>query len=444
MGTYFLWFVIISICLFSLSRPWVGVMSYYFLALLGPQYIWWWIFDGIRVSMIVAVFTFIGIISSIVNGKYKYSFVINKNNFFVLTLWIAIVVSYFFGPYVDGNNISHLSPRFVFNTTNTICLFYLFSAIEINTLKKIKVLSALICLAIVILTYWSNFQYFTENWGQFHLGRLEGPSSIDGSSIYRDSNNFSMFFVSCLPFLYYFSWELKSIWFRSLLWLIILFALHAIFLTGSRGGLLGIGVVFLSILLFSNRKFLIFILLLFLLLFYQFQAGDVMKERSAQITNIDGEKSAGDRLNAWRGGVLMVIDNPLVGVGVGSFETAISDYIESRNMVAHNTLLQFTAESGLVAGFSYLFIMVLFFKNSIKIFYLCRRESSDAELKQIDIFNKASASSFLGFVACSMFLSLNTFEFVFVLLLFNNSLSQIVDEKVKSGGCNIDNGLVST
>ncbi len=55
-------------------------------------------------------------------------------------------------------------------------------------------------------------------------------------------------------------------------------------------------------------------------------------------------------LTAWEGGLRMVMSHPLTGVGLSSFITALPDYIESRHMVAHNTLVQFAAESGVGAG----------------------------------------------------------------------------------------------
>ena len=91
-------------------------------------------------------------------------------------------------------------------------------------------------------------------------------------------------------------------------------------------------------------------------------------------------------------------------------------------MVAHNTLIQFAAESGVLAGLSYLLIVILFFRNSFKIRKYCKNNPENEKIQKIMIYNDLTTSSFAGFVVCSIFLSMNTCELFFVLLLFNNSL----------------------
>ena len=53
-------------------------------------------------------------------------------------------------------------------------------------------------------------------------------------------------------------------------------------------------------------------------------------------------------------------------------------------------------------------------------------------MKQIEIYNNAITASFSGLIVCSLFLSLNTYETFFVLLLFNNALYQIYLRRVES------------
>jgi hypothetical protein len=344
-------------------------------------------------------------------------------------LWFCITCSYYFGPYVSHFSSGGLGPVQVFSITNTFFLFYFFAVLEMNETRKLRYLVIVFAASTAYLVYWANDQYLSQNWMQFEFGRLLGPASVDGGSIYRDSNVFAMLFVTGLPFIYYLGWELKNKWLRWLLWAIIPLGWHAVFLTGSRGGLVGIAVIVTLVLILSNRKILTLPLLLFFLVFYQWQAGDVMHQRSDQIIDIEGEDSAEDRLTAWRGGFEMVLSHPVTGVGVGSFITALPSFIESRHMVAHNTFVQFAAESGVGAGLAYLSVVWLFFFNSKKIRYWCLHSSEDEENNQIALYNNASTASFAGLIVCSLFLSLNVYEIFFVLLLFNNALYQICSKK---------------
>lgn len=425
MGKLLLAIIIFATVATALVRPWVGITSYYLLSILGPQYIWWWNFEGLRVSFMVAIFTFAGVAFQVLKKNYDFSFLLNRQNFWLALLWFCVALSYFFGPYVDSFNSSGLNPKQLLSLTNTIFLFYFCASLEMNELRKLRYLMIIFVASTIYLAYWANNQYFTQNWNQFNMGRLMGPSSVDGGSVYNDENTFAMLFVTGVPFIYSLGLELQRKWLRYLLWSIIPLAWHAIFLTGSRGGLLGLGVTVLLTVLLSGRKFLALPLIVLFIVFYQWQAGDVMKQRSDTIVDYEGESSAESRIIAWKGGLGMMTAHPFVGVGLGSFVTALPRFIESKPRVAHNTFIQFTAESGLGAGVAYLAIVTIFFLNSCKISARSRENENSQNIILIERYNNASSISFAGLIVCSMFLSLNNYEIFFFLLIFNNALLQI-------------------
>jgi len=179
----------------------------------------------------------------------------------------------------------------------------------------------------------------------------------------------------------------------------------------------------------SKKKMMLVPVLLFFIVFYQWQSGDIMSNRSQTIVNYSGEGSAEDRLGAWAGGIKMIIDLPFTGVGLGSFVTALPTYYESRPMVAHNTFIQFAAESGIGAGIAYIMAIGLFYIHSKKIRHWCHNFPKDEEVKKLALYNNANTASFTGLIVCSLFLSLNIYEIFFYLLLINNSLFQICKKK---------------
>ena len=119
----------------------------------------------------------------------------------------------------------------------------------------------------------------------------------------------------------------------------------------------------------------------------------------------------------------MIKDHPLSGVGLGSFVTALPSYIDSKPREAHNTFIQFAAESGVGAGLCYLAIIGTFLKNSRYIYRTFKQQPSDDSFYQL--LNAASSISFLGLVVCSLFLSLNRYEIFFYLVIINNSLMTV-------------------
>lgn len=433
MGDIFFYIILFGVTLATFVQPWIGVVSYYLLSILGPQYIWWWVFGDIRASFIIGMTTIISIfIHFFSSNTYDLGFIWNKKNVIIGIMWIHLILSYFLGPYADGfsYSFSGLSPEQLFSITNTIFVIYFFSSLEINSLFKLKYLFLMFSACVIYLIYWANLQYFTQNWYQFNWGRLMGPISLTGGSIYKDENTFAMLFVTGLPFVYYLSLEFKSRAFRYILWSVIPFGFHAVFLTGSRGGLLGLCVSLVCIVLLSSRRALLVPLILLFMVFFQWQGGAVMLQRSTQIVNIEGERSAGDRLTAWQGGIRMIVDNPVSGVGLGSFVTALPDYIESRHMVAHNTFIQFSAESGIGCGLAYVLIIALFVKHSLFVRDMCKSETFCSSLKnKILNYNNAVFVSFVGLITCSLFLSLNTYEVFYFLVLMNNSLFVLIKRK---------------
>lgn len=374
--------------------------------------------------MVIAIGTLVGVIVQLSKKNYDFKFLLNKQNTWLAILWFSVVNSYYFGPFVDQFNSEGLQPVQLFSITNIIFIFYFFAVLEMNNPDKLRYLGLIFAASTIYMIFWANNQYFSQNWSQFNSGRLMGPSSIDGSSIYRDENAFGLLFVTGMPFIYYLSFELKHNWQKFLLWAVIPFGWHAIFLTGSRGALLGIAVVMTFVLLLAKRKFYVIPLIVLFLFFYQFQAGDTMKSRSETIVDFEGESSAEQRIVAWKGGLKMVLSHPFTGVGLGSFITALPHYIESKPRVAHNTFVQFAAESGVIAGIAYIVTILLFIRNFRWMRAWCRLNLGFPDVERIQLYNQASAVSFAGLVVCSMFLSLTTYEIFFVLLLFNNGLLQ--------------------
>lgn len=425
MGTLFLTLIVVFTGAVTIVRPWVGVTAYYFLAVFGPQYIWWFPFEGNRVSVVVALSTFIGTLLGVFNNNFDFKYLINKFNFIILTLWFFISVSYWFGPYVSTISSGGLSVEQIFSYTNKMLLFYFVATLVVNDLKKIRYLIIIFVVTTIFMIYWANQQYFMQNWAQFNFGRLMGPFNPLGGNLYKDENVFAMLFVTGLPFVYFAGLESNHKLFRYFLLSHIPLGLHAIFLTGSRGGLLGFLIITIISILFGKRKFLAIPFLILLLGFYYWQAGEVMTQRSGQITDYRDENSATDRLIAWKGGALMVMSHPLTGVGLGSFVTALPKFIDHRPMVAHNTFIQFSAESGIGAGLCYLFIIYTFFKNFFNVQVWCRENKDHVDLTKISFYNSASVASFSGLVVCSIFLSLSLYEVFFLLLIINNSLVNI-------------------
>lgn len=425
MGKSLFLIIVLFTAGYAVFRPWVGSVAYYLYAILGPQYIWWWNFEGLRVSFLIALATFIGFILSSHSKSICFKGLFTPLNFWMFVLWSCVIVSYYFGADSSLYSGTTMHPKQIFWISNNIFLFYFLSCILISDAKSLRFLSFVILFTVLFMTWWANENYLLGNWSQFEQGRLMGPYSIYGDTLYKDQNNFASLFVAGLPFIFYMAFLLQSRWQRMLLWLFIPLSLHALFLTGSRGGLLSLAVVVVAGSV-KNKKLGTGLLLMVVLVgFFSWQGGSIMKSRSQTLSSFEQESSAQGRLTAWKGGIKMVQAHPLTGVGLGIYRDALPEYIESNARVAHNTMIQFAAESGLMAGVAYGMVVCLFFSNSIKVERWCRQNPSHPSKNFIHRLTQSSQLSFLGYVICSMFLSLNIFEIFYYLVLINTATLNI-------------------
>jgi putative inorganic carbon (HCO3(-)) transporter len=108
------------------------------------------------------------------------------------------------------------------------------------------------------------------------------------------------------------------------------------------------------------------------------------------------EPSAKNRLIAWEGGVGMIKDHPLVGVGYGLFSTTVPFYAPIYQIDAHNTYLIIAAELGLPALILFLLILTIIFKNCWYVY--CR-----AKDKFIKSFALGFMAGIVGLLVCNMF-----------------------------------------
>jgi len=420
MGKIAVFLLLIINGFYSLANPWFGITIGYLFNILGPQYIWWWNFQGLRAFYLIAVPTVIGFCISSVCGAIDFDIIKNKRVFFASLYFIWVFLSYFWGPYVDVINKWRFFDSYqLLIGMIKIFVFFFIGLCCICDENKMRIFALILPVAALYLIYWANMQYFS---GKFFF-RLKGPVDLRGLGLYADENNFAMFFVVSIPFLFYLGWFFKQWYLRWGLWLAIPFAWHAIFLTASRGGLLGAAFVSLFAGLRCPKKIIGVMLVPTFIFAYIWQGGEILKSRAKTIERFEEESSARTRLEAWDAGFHMMLAHPFTGVGIGSFGQAFPYFSNKHPRVAHNTFIQIAAESGIPAGLFYM----LFMFNCIWTLF-----------KNRDRFGKESFGYYLsdatlvslgGFLVCALFLTLTGFEIQFYLVILANTLSYLAINK---------------
>jgi O-antigen ligase len=154
--------------------------------------------------------------------------------------------------------------------------------------------------------------------------------------------------------------------------------LITILLTGSRGGLLGISAVWLTLLLQSlftrNWRILILcgvgiVMFVFIALFSP--ALEDFRERARSGLNYQQDVTAQTRLRLWEVGWEMAKDNPLVGVGLRNFALLQSSYgYKGERKRPHNTYIQLVCELGFPGLIAYVVMLLL---SLVSLWQIARR-----------------------------------------------------------------------
>jgi len=283
----------------------------------------------------------------------------------------------------------------------------------ITSIKRQHILMV-VCLIAALLMVHNGYvqQSALEGYGwalnTHSVGYIDlGERRITYLGFFNDPNDLGMFLVMCIPFAIYF--YNKGAFLLKLTMLTMLFALaYGLYLTGSRGSMLGAAgllAVYILVVNAGPRLFIVSVLI------SPIAATVVVSLQS----NIDS--SANGRLEAWYAGIQMLLSNPIFGVGKGQF-------FDHHGLVAHNSYIHIAGELG-VPGYSlwggallftvltgYLFIKVSKSDN------VPTKEQleTDKVAKDFDnerLLNKTLFFSLIGFMITGFFISR-----MYALLLF--------------------------
>jgi putative inorganic carbon (hco3(-)) transporter len=252
---------------------------------------------------------------------------------------------------------------------------------------------AVLCLAMIFASLVTsigtiNWYYAGENLVEGFRARWVG--------VYADPNRMAMSIGIIVPMAAAFALRRESPWaVRGLCAAAVVLAIIAIVFSHSRGGFIGlaaalavwtlrekrlsqtvaVGLVAIGMLIFAPKSFW---------------------HRTETVGHFEVDASAIGRINAWHVTSEINIDKPMLGVGVGAFQTAWPQYAPPgarRSYAAHNVFLQVIAELGLV-GIALFLVFVGAGTGGVF-------EASSNP--QVGWLSRAVAASLVGYLVCSLF-----------------------------------------
>jgi putative inorganic carbon (HCO3(-)) transporter len=406
--------IFISVALVSVFSPWIGLVVAYFIAIFSPQAVWFWIFSDLRPFFIVVLPVVAGLLVEILRSSRSMVGLKNGAVFWIVILGLSCVLSRIFAPFAVSFGLnSVVDSNYIMETQLKIILIFGVTVILINKPMQITYLSSVIIVTGLYFVFWSNNQYLFGA----RVSRMPGPSLPDGSGAYADENMFAALFVAAMPFLWYYGWMFRTMYARALLWIAIPFLWHSIFLTGSRGGVLGLAAG-TAVILFRSKKPVLYSLITIpvLLAALVLQGGEAMLNRVATISDYQGDRSATGRIEAWVVAWEMLMAYPFTGVGPGAFTRAFSDFNPGRPIQAHNTVLQLGAEYGVLGLIAILGLIWCCFRMSFRSASLLSGESWPRTHRELYFANESLLAGLSGLIVCSVFLTFQVFELFYMLL----------------------------
>jgi O-antigen ligase len=226
-----------------------------------------------------------------------------------------------------------------------------------NQRKILTVLMVLVVLFISVRSYRS----YTAGASFIEDSRAGGPFWVVGLG----SNHFGAFIVYCSAvFLGLFFLD-KNRWRRMLFLGTVLFSLHPLFFSYSRGAYVGalVALVFFGL---AQKRSLI-ILVFVIVVAWQTVLPPSVVDRIAMTTvkTEEGqiERSAAVRLGLWDHAWNLFMKNPMIGVGYGGFEFSAPEGELHRWTDTHSYYLKMLSEQGIVGFGLFLIVLVVAFRS---------------------------------------------------------------------------------
>ena len=257
---------------------------------------------------------------------------------------------------------------------------------------------------------------------------MHGPGKPGAT--YYDENDFAMVIVLGVPFMWYFMREARNpIVKLGLLGLLPLSA-HAVMVTFSRGGFLGLAASMLVVAFREKNRALGGAMIAGGVVFFLLFAGADYRNRIHSINTYEEDRSATGRLESWGAGMKMATKNPFFGVGLKRYMNAFPYYSNFQPRVAHNSWVQLGAECGLVAVACYAALIVLTIQALRRVeSRLVKLTGESARLSEC--LARILGAAIVGYLVCGFFLSMEDFEGFYILVAMAQVLDRITEARIQ-------------
>lgn len=233
-----------------------------------------------------------------------------------------------------------------------VILLYVLIVNLVDSPRRMVVMQVFVGLLCAVLGYYALYAKFT------------GISVVEGTragavGLIEDPNDLAFTLLMATPFLLYAMTQVRG-WARRALFVLLFGCVAGIISTQSRGGILGLGAGMYLVVRHRLKSRLVTGLVLGAVVGGLFLAAGVGSRQGLEEDGLD--QSADGRLNAWRAGIRMFRQHPVLGVGFERFPDNFFDYTDDpgdRVIAAHNSWVKAIAETGLAGFIPFMALVIL-------------------------------------------------------------------------------------
>ena len=398
----------------TLRKPFIGVLTWTWLALMNPHMLCWTFAVGQPFAQIVALTT-LGML------------LVSKETKRIPWVPVSKLLAVWWG-WMLITTLFALNQAGAWQQWDKVWKIQLFVFVTMMTLTSKERINALVVVMMVSLgMYGVKGGIFTiTTGGGYHV---MGPAT----TFIAGNNEIGLALIMTIPLMRYIQLNADRKWIKNGMGLSIALTVVAILGTQSRGAFLGL-IAMVSYLLMKSRKKATLILLLALLLPSAFLfMPDTWHGRMGTIETYEEDRSAMGRINAWKTAWNVAVDRPLLGGGFEMFRPWVFNrYSPDPTLFkdSHSIYFEVLGEHGFAGLSLFLFLGYLGLRTARKI---VRETKDEPRLFWMRDLASMLHVSLIGYAVSGAFLGLAYFDFYYTLLATLVGL-QVLLEKYKAEG----------
>ena len=397
-----------------LVKPHIGVLVFSWISYMNPHRFSWGFAYDFRFALLVGVTTILAWLISREPKRLPWNAVTLL--LIVLSLWVSVTT------------LSALYPEPAYAKWDKTIKILLFNGfLTLGIMRNEQRLNALIWVIV------ASIGFFGVKGGLFTIfgGGIERVQGADASFI-SDNNSLGLALLVTIPLMRYLQLKAAQWWLKGGLLVVMFLSIIAVLGTHSRGSLVGLAILALSLFVKSRRRFFLGITLCVTVVAGVAIMPESWHARMETIATFEEDASLQGRFNAWTYATNLALKRPILGGGFGAFRGNLDPTSSVGYRNAHSIYFEVLGQHGFAGLAIYLSLgLATFFMGTS----ILRRTRAYPDLEwardlatmlQVSLVVYAVAGAFLNLAFFDLF-----FHMIVIMILTNAIMKEVLAAKLR-------------